>query len=198
MSYPTTPVWEAVNLESDSPTLVSTTVSGRMQSRKIAGQRWAFTASYPPMTRADFMPVWAYIVSKRGQYSTFTVIPPIIGNARGVATGTPLVNGAQSVGDTTIVTDGWTVSTTGIMKAGDFIKFSGHDKVYMVVSDANSDGSGNTTLTIEPQIITALSDNETITVNNVPFTMRLDKDAQEYKMGTNQFVKFDVDFVESL
>jgi len=84
------------------------------------------------------------------------------------------------------------------MKAGDFIKFSGHDKVYMVVSDANSDGSGNSTLTIEPQLATALADNETITVNNVPFTMRLSKDAQEYKMGTNQFVKFNVDFVESL
>lgn len=196
-SFPSTPVWSAVGMKSNAPTLVSETASGRMQSRKIAGQRWEFSASFPPMTRADFMPVWAFVVKQRGSHETFTVVPPVISNSRGVATGTPLVKTAHAVGATSITTDGWTISQTGILKAGDFIKF-GHSKVYMVTADTNSDASGDSTVLINPPLATALSDNESVTVNSVPFTVRLKNDVQEYGMNTSQFIKYEVDFVESL
>lgn len=95
----------------------------------------------------------------------------------GVATGTPKVNGAsQNVtyasvadGDFTqsLVTDGWTNSTTGILKAGDVITISGvyavnpvtkatlpFLKQFTVTADANSGAStGPATLTIYPAII---------------------------------------------
>lgn len=114
----------------------------------------------------------------------------------GVATGTPLVNGAsQSVTyvtakDTwsqTLVTDGWTSSTTGILKAGDVFTIAGVNAVnpstkastgrlqtFTVLADANSGAStGPATLTISPPMITsgafqtvtaAPADNAAITV----------------------------------
>lgn len=114
----------------------------------------------------------------------------------GVATGTPLVNGGSqnvtydSVKDTmtqSLVTDGWTNSTTGILKAGDVFTIAGVFAVnpvtkvtlpflrqFTVMADANSGAStGPATLTIYPAIITsgafqncsaAPADNAAITV----------------------------------
>jgi hypothetical protein len=114
----------------------------------------------------------------------------------GVATGTPLVNGASqnvtyaTAKDTdtqSLVTDGWTNSTTGILKAGDVITIAGVNSVnqktredtgqlatFTVTADADSGAStGPATLTIAPPIITsgpyqtvtaAPADNAAITV----------------------------------
>lgn len=96
----------------------------------------------------------------------------------GVATGTPLVNGGSqnvtfdAVKDTyqqTLVTDGWTNSTTGIVKAGDVFTIANVYAVnpvtketlpflrqFTVVSDADSGSStGPSTVTITPPIITS-------------------------------------------
>lgn len=114
----------------------------------------------------------------------------------GVATGTPLVNGAAQVSTYTsvkdsmtqsLVTDGWTNSVTGIVKAGDVFTIAGvyavnpvtkatlpFLKQFVVTADANSGATtGPATLTIYPAIITsgafqnvsaAPADNAAITV----------------------------------
>jgi hypothetical protein len=114
----------------------------------------------------------------------------------GVATGTPLVNGAsqnttyaatKDTGTQTLDTDGWTNSTTGILKAGDVFTIANVYAVnpvtkatlpflrqFVVKADANSGAStGPATLTIAPAIITsgafqtcsaAPADNAAITV----------------------------------
>jgi hypothetical protein len=94
----------------------------------------------------------------------------------GIATGTPLVNGADqnvtyaTAKDTdtqTLITDGWTNSQTGILKAGDVITIAGVNSVnrrtredtgdlqtFTVLADANSGAStGPSTITIAPPII---------------------------------------------
>lgn len=96
----------------------------------------------------------------------------------GVATGTPLVNGGSqnvtydSVKDTyqqSLITDGWTNSTTGILKAGDVFTIANVFAVnpvtkavlpflrqFVVKADATSGAStGPATLTISPPIITS-------------------------------------------
>ena len=64
-------------------------------------------------------------------------------------------------------------------KAGDFIKFASHTKVYMVVSDVTS-SSGGATVTIEPPLLIALTDDSVVTYDNVPFTVYLTSDIQEF------------------
>ena len=120
----------------------------------------------------------------------------------GVATGTPLVNGAaqnttyalsKSTNTQSLITDGWTNSTTGILKAGDVFTIAGVFAVnpvpgegttgktvmpylqqFTVTADADSGATtGPATLTIAPAIITsgpyqtvsaAPADNAAITV----------------------------------
>ena len=114
----------------------------------------------------------------------------------GVATGAPLVNGgAQNTtyaltkdsGTQSLITDGWTNSTTGILKAGDVFTIAGvyavntvtkatlpFLKQFVVTADADSGAAtGPATLTISPPMITtgafktvsaAPADNAAITV----------------------------------
>lgn len=83
---------------------------------------------------------------------------------QGVATGTPLANGAASIGATSVNTDGWTISITSIVRAGDIVKFTGHGTYYTVTADANSDGSGRATLSIAPVLTANVADNEGLSV----------------------------------
>jgi len=188
MTYPVTPKFSSVSISSIDPTLYSQAVNGRIQSRKIAGQQWGFSASYPPMTRAEFQPVSAYIDSLRGRHTVFTVVPTEVSSSSATVSGTVTCT-AAAVGLSVVPTTG----LTGTLKAGDFVKFSGHNKVYKLTADRAGDGN----LAIVPPLITAVT-TDTVTYNDVPFTVRLANDVQEYSIGVDMLHKFEVDFIESL
>jgi hypothetical protein len=194
-TFPTSPEPADIKVSSFTPTLVSQTQSLKRQVRRRGGHRWAFDVNFPPMNRSEFAPVYAFCIAQRGQFETFTFVPPVVSDPQGTATGTPLVNGAQSAGDNTIVTDGWSNSIT-CLKAGDFVKFAGHNKVYMVTADATSDGSGNSTLTIEPPLLADVADDESITVADVPFTVALVSDMQEFAAGPPNLYEFSLQLIE--
>lgn len=187
-SFPSTPVANSINISSITPTLVSLTHSLKRQARSRGGQRWTISATYAPLSRAEFAPIWAFAQQQRGQYGIFTYEPPIYKDTSGTATGTLLVNGGDSAGDSSIACDG----LTGTLKAGDFIKFAGHDKVYTLTTDAT------TTLAIEPPLMSAVADNEAVTYNNVPFTMAFDADIQEMGVSTAGFVSYQISLVEAV
>jgi len=189
-TYPTTPEFEAINLESRHNNVMSETVSGRMQVRSLGGQRWSFTAKYNPMTRAEFQPVFAFVMSQQGRFGTFTIVPPVIGDASGDVSGTALVNATTAAGATSVAMDG----ITGTIKAGDFIKFASHSKVYMVTADRAGAGS----VSIEPPLVSGVTDNEAITYDSVPFLMRLANDVQSYNLASNEYYEYELDMIEVL
>lgn len=197
-AYPSTPPFETLKIRSWQPTLVSVSHSLVRQARSRGGaQRWAIEASYNPnLTRAELAPVFAFAVAQRGQYEIFTFTPPAIwATARGIATGTPLVDGANQTGRT-VNTQGWSANVAGILKAGDFLKFSGHDKVYMLTADAASDAGGLAALSIEPALMESPADNEAIVVASVPFSVAFASDIQEFDIQSPDWHSFKVSFVE--
>jgi len=146
----------------------------------------------------------AYEKARLGEIAMFSTFSSqnVQNHTVGIKTGTPLVNGANqnvtyanATGANTqmLVTDGWTNSVTGIVKAGDIITIAGVYAVnpvpdegttgktvmrylqqFTVIADANSGAmTGPATLTISPAIITsgpfqtvsaAPADNAAITV----------------------------------
>ena len=194
-AFPTTPIANAIKIKNNQTTIVSTSISGRRQARQLQNQRWEMTVSFPPMTRTNFAPIFAFINSQRGRKETFTYTPPIIDDALGTETGSVLVNGVHAVGDTTIAMDAFAGDGAGRFKAGDFLKFASHDKVYMVVSDVTS-SSNAATVTIEPPLTTALADNSAVTYDSVPFTVALKNDAQEFQIGQDALFRYELDFIE--
>ena len=137
-TWPSDPKARDVEINSFSPTLVSVSHSLVRQTRSHGGHSWHFKLKFPAMDRDSLAPIFAFMAKQAGRLESFEYSDPYHLTPRGIATGTPLVKGADQVGSS-IITDGWTASQTGIMKAGDFILFAGHSKVYMVTADANSD-----------------------------------------------------------
>ena len=188
--------FESLGIKSIQNTIISKTVSGKKLARQIDGQRWGFTARVITAKRSDvYGDLMAFIVKQRSGKENFTIIPPEVENARGTASGTP--NGTASAGDTSITLGG---SGSGTLKAGDMIKFANHDKVYMVVADQSDISTG--TLTIEPPLTTAVSSID-ITYDNVPFTVHLTNDIQEFGVAGadkdgNALYQFEFDVEESL
>lgn len=154
------------------------------QVYKYTGQFWEADITLPPMKREQAEYWISFLLKLNGSYGTFLLGDPNGQTARGVATGTPLVNGASQTGNS-LVTDGWTNSTTGILKAGDYIQLgSGATaRLYKVLDDVNSDGSGNATLTLFPDLRTSPSDNATITVANPKGVFRLNTGATSWDIN---------------
>ena len=195
--------FSTMGIRSIQNTIISKSDSGKKLSRQIDGQRFAFTAKIITAKRDDvYGELMAFIVKQRSGKENFTIIPPEIEDARGNETGTVLVNGVHAVGDTTIAMDSFAADGAGRFKAGDFIKFASHDKVYMVVSDVTS-SSNAATVTIEPPLVTALADASVVTYDNVPFTVFLTNDIQEFgAVGSNAsgdlLYEFELDVEEAL
>ena len=192
--------FETMGIKSLQDTIISKSLSGKKLSRQIDNQRFGFTASIIVGKRSDiYGELMAFIMKQRSQKENFTIIPPEVEDARGNVSGTVLVNGTHAIGDTTIDID----AMTGTLKAGDFVKFASHSKVYMVVADATADGSNEATITIEPPLRTALVDNSVVTYDNVPFTVHLTNDIQEFGVvgadgSGNLLYKFEIDVEETI
>ena len=195
--------FSTMGIKSSQNTLLSKSVSGKKLARQIDNQRFSFTASIITAKRSDvYGELMAFIMKQRSSKEDFTIIPPEIEDARGNETGTVLVNGVHAIGDTTIAMDGFASDGAGRLKAGDFIKFASHTKIYMVVADVTS-SSNAATVTIEPPLITALADDSVVTYDNVPFTVHLLNDAQEFgAVGADKdgavLYKFELDVEETL
>ena len=84
----------------------------------------------------------------------------------GAYAGTPVVNGASQTGST-LITNGWTASITGLLNVGDVFTITnvftvnpqnrqttGALQNFNVTAIANSDGGGNSTISIYPAITT--------------------------------------------
>jgi len=188
--------FESLGIKSIQNTIISKSVSGKKLARQIDGQRWGFTARIITAKRSDvYGELMAFIIKQRSGKENFTIIPPEVEDARGTASGIP--TGTASAGATSITLGG---TGTGTLKAGDFIKFANHSKVYMVVADQSDISTG--TLTIEPPLTTAVSSSN-IQYDDVPFTVYLNNDIQEFGVvgadkDGNALYQFEFDVEEAL
>ena len=197
-TFPSSPAPRDVAISSNQNTIVTTTASGRRQARQIDGQRFRLRLRFPVMTRTEFAPINAFVMKQRSQMESFQYVPPTIDDALGVASGVISVNGAILAGVTSVAIDGMANSTNGVFKAGDYFRFTGQTKVYMVMADVDSNGSGEGTLTFEPPLRDNVSDNAVLIYSNVDFTVGLTGDIQEFNISTENYFQYEVDLIEVL
>jgi len=118
----------------------------------------------------------------------------------GKAAGSPTVRTGVSAGSTIVQLQGFSGSVTGQLIAGDFVRFANHSKVYQVQSDVNSNGSGQLTIEIMPQLTVSLNAGTGLIMNDVQFSFRLARDLQEFdaSVSNSGFVVYELDVVEAL
>lgn len=142
------------------------------------------------------MSVYSFIVKQDGQYGSFTVVPPVVASTRGTATGTITISDAYAAG----VTECRSTGGSGTLKKGDLIKFSNHDKVYMLTEDVNLDQMDSTedVISFYPNLVTGITNTTTITYNNVPIKVYLDNDQQKYIAQADGTYKYEITVNEEI
>ena len=158
--------------------------TGQSQVQEYAGQWLEAELSLPPMTRPQAEYWTAFLLKLNGLRGTFLLGDPAGKKPRGVATGTPVVNGAGQTGNA-LITNGWTISTTGILLAGDYIQLGtgATARLYKVLDDANSDGAGAATLTLWPSLRTSPGSGAAVVVNNTVGLFRLVSNEMVWNIG---------------
>jgi len=192
--FPTSPNFRSLNFKDNRPTLVNQTLSGKKQVRQIGSQYFSFTVQMPPLQQEKAQEVFAFLQKQKGSFEDFTIVAPLDNLGAGKAETDIQVVGAHTSGDASIALDGFTANQTGALKAGDLIKFANHSKVYMVRDTADSLSAGEMTLTIEPNLVASLADNEAVTVNKPSFTVYLENNEIMYSTDASGFysISFDV------
>lgn len=158
------------------------------------GDRWLVDISFPALKVEDAKNMIGFFASLHGPLGTFYVRDPFAGDPLGVATGTPLVKGAGQTGYE-VLTDGWTTTVTGQLKRGDFISIgSGY---HVITKDANSDGSGESTLDIWPSLRGTVADNAAVVTQNAKLTCRLVTNGFTYNINTDGTYDIAVSAIEA-
>ena len=133
------------------------------------------TYTLPKMKRPEAMPWKAFLLKCEGSAYTFNAFDPDAKTPLGAWTGDPLVNGASQTGSTLAI-DGCTADVFGWGMAGDYFNVNG--ELHQLTEDADTDSSGETTLTFKPALRTSPVDNAAITFTKATCVMVLIDDQQ--------------------
>ena len=156
------------------------------QVHAYSGQSWQADVTLPSIRR-DLAEDWvAWLISLKRQFGTFYLGDPNAVTPRGSArdTDTILVNGATSSGNTLAI-DSAPASRTGYLKAGDYMQVgTGTSRqLFNVLADANTNGSGQATVDIWPDVRTSIANNAAVTVENTKGIFRLASNEQAFSIN---------------
>ena len=157
--------------------IVATAVSPFTAEEEIQafdGQWWSLEVGLPPMRRVLAEPWLSFLIGLGGRRGTFLMGDPDARAPRGSASGSPVVDGASQSGQT-LATRGWVPNTSGVLLAGDYIQIGagGSARLYKLLTDANSDATGDATLDVWPRLRGAPPDNTPIVTSDCVGLFRL-------------------------
>lgn len=168
------------------------------QAFKWQGEAWSVDFMMPPFKSRAIASQWiSFALKLRGQFGTFYLGDPSARIPQGVGTGTPVVDGINQNGNT-LLTRGWTSGVTGILLAGDYIQIGTgtNSRLHMVTADANSDGSGDAALSIEPALRYSPADGTAINVNNPVGVFRLTENSWSWSVTPGKIYRLSFQAVE--
>lgn len=202
LTLPTTIGIEQIELRANNVVAVSESPFTFVQQTVVhQGQRWEASIQIPPV-RKDLAEPWvAFLLSLQGRRGTFLLGDPNMAAPRGSAAstpGTPLVDGALSIGDSEITIDGLPASATGYLKAGDYIQLgsAGTSTLHKVLTDVDSDGAGEATVDIWPSVRRVVANNEAVVVSNTKGLFRLAANVSSWSINNSSAYGISFDAVE--
>lgn len=144
------------------------------QVQVYPGQQWSATIKLPPMKRDDAAEWSAFLLSLNGREGTFLLQDPSMALPRGIATGTPVVNGLSQTGNMLSIKDA-TPNVTGWLRKFDHFHMvvSGAYRLHAILEDVNTDSSGEATFAIWPRLRESPPDETSLVLINPVGQFRL-------------------------
>jgi hypothetical protein len=163
-------------------------LSGVQQVHAFPGQWWEADVVVAPSNEPEGRAIAAWLTSLNGSEKTVLFGDPACATPQGGAAttpGTPLVNGASQTGSALII-DGAGAGQTPYLSAGDYIQLGSGStsRLHMVLEDANSDGSGNVTVSLWPNLRAAPADDAAVVVSDAKGLFRLSDNNVSWSLRT--------------
>lgn len=183
--------------------LISESQAGIIDLRASQKTGWRWEEEYElvsPRTAAG-RSLLAFIRRMKNRVETHDATHPLTPgsglarNGAGTPAGAITVSGAGQTGNE-LVTTGWPTGTTGVVAAGDVIEVGG--RVFEVYADADSDGSGDCTIPVTPNIFAAPADGATVTITGVTFSVCLIEPPSFSPNTAPDYFSFSLKFAEVL
>lgn len=151
------------------------------QVQSHQGEAWSADIELPTMTRAEAEAWIAWRLALRGRRGYFEMaVDPTSTSPMGEVTGSPVANSALSPvvnlsRSRSLYVRSLSNNVTDVFKAGDWVSVSVSTlpRLYKVLQDVNSDGSGLATLDIWPALRGDIPDGAAITYSSPKGTFRL-------------------------
>lgn len=224
----TGPGFASVSLTSAAPIMKTRTNSGRMVARAIKSHQWNIGISYNPMTRAEFEPVYNFLLNRRGSLKPFFISLPqyrtpqdsnFAGSVKVYApssAGDVIVADTQNnvrAGSTAIPVDG---VSAGNPSPGDLFTItdandSSHKKTYRVTQVETPSSYATPATGTHPdapvgteRVIHCMPGLQKATANNAdlvftnPLIRVIAADVQEYALGNDGLYTFSLKLEEAL
>lgn len=164
MEFPTSPAPQSLEITTYQPSREAMSHSGKRFSQTTNVQRWGFKVDYSLLNKQQSAILWATLVAAKGKHKVFHYTPPMYSNTAGNITGMATISYPKNAGRSWVIFRG----TKGKLSVGDYIKFSNHDKVYLVLSAANG------FIKIEPPLYKSINMTTYIQYNGIRFTVALE------------------------
>lgn len=161
--------------------------SGAQKTYEHPGQWWEISGQLATMVRADAEYWISFFMKLNGRRGSFLMGDPNGATPRGsaaVTPGTPLVNGGSQTGNQLTI-DGAPNTATGYLKAGDYIQIGtgSSARLHKNLEDVNTNGSGQATLTLWPNLRESPADNAPIILTNTVGVFRLTENAMPWDIS---------------
>jgi hypothetical protein len=195
--YPANPSFESVNFTTNTPTLVTNTLAGKLRRVGQGVSFYSWEIKYPTLTRIDAGTVKGYLAQALGPQFSFEIVLPTISYSAltGQTAQVPRTAQARPIGSTSISLTNCG-SNGKVLAAGDYFVFSNHTKVYQCVSPCTADGSGNATLFYSGPLVSAVPLDTNLIITAVPFTAVLVEEVQEFEAGYGGLTQISVQMRE--
>lgn len=158
------------------------------------GDMFTIDANLPPMQAPQGEQWVAFLASLFGKYGYFTMGDYNRLTPQGPMSGSPVVNGSNLAGSNTLNIRGATAGIANWALAGDYLQVTSYNSVlgfnvqrlYKILQNASSNGSGDVIVYIRPNLREALSDGTTIVTTNCAGTFRLASNQCPWKIDQDR------------
>jgi len=182
--YPANPGFESINFKTNTPTQITTTISGKSRRVGLGVSYYTWEVKYPNLTRLEAGTVKGFLSQALGALFSFEIVLPKLSYSVLAAqtSSTPRSSSITAIGATSVALTNCGTSQN-VLAAGDYFKFNNHTKVYQCVSPCVSNGSGIATLYFSGPLVTAVPTATNLTITAVPFTAIMAEQEQQFDVG---------------
>jgi hypothetical protein len=197
MAWPTSVSITNLEFLHDQPTLITRSLNGYESRAQISTPKWILVADFENLTSTQRKDLQNFLFEVNGALDTFDFPLPYEFGGYNTAgfDGTMTTVGDSSIGDTSVSVSA-SANSTALLKKGDFVRFSGENKTYLVTEDVTSSGVGTATINIAPALLTAVSGSTTVQHKDVNMNVRFDGNQFSFNTDPTLYSSFNLTFVE--